>query len=127
VVINGRGDLVGNNRAQLEAAIVKAAPLPGPAIMVGNGKAQIGAGAAANADVWLVRYDPRTLQVPIARGENGGKTIAHRNIVRDLTRLGAWTGQPATFAIPEWKDSAVRAAILVQVRGGGPILSAAKM
>jgi len=127
VVINGKGDLVGNNRAQLDTAIAKAAPLPGPTVSIANGKVQIGAGAAANADVWLVRYDPRTLQVPIARGENGGKTIAHRNIVRDLTRLGAWTGQPTTFAIPDWKDSPVKTAILVQAKGGGPILSAAKI
>src|SRR5436189_5311338 len=32
VVVNGRADLVGNNRSQLDAAVAKAVALPGPAI-----------------------------------------------------------------------------------------------
>ena len=127
VVVNGRSDLVGNNRAQLDAAIAKAAPLPGPILSLAANKLQIGAGATTNADVWLVRYDPRTHQVPIARGENAGKTLPHRNIVRELTRLGAWTGKPATFTVPDWKDSPLKTAVLVQVHGGGPILGAARI
>ena len=40
------------------------------------------------ADVWLVRYDPRTLEVAVRRGENAGKTLPHKNIVRDIVRAG---------------------------------------
>jgi hypothetical protein len=126
VVINGRSDIVGNDRRQLDAAIAKAPPLPGPAISVAGGKVSVGAGAPADAEVWLVRYDPRTHRVPIARGENAGKTLPHRNIVRQLVRLGAWTGKPAGFALPPAGDPALKTAILVQARKGGPVLSAAK-
>ena len=78
------------------------------------------------ADVWLVRYDPRIVQVPIKRGENGGKTLPHRNVVRQLVRLGAWDGRPAQLRIPASADAALSSAILVQAPKGGPILAAIK-
>jgi len=127
VVINGRADIVGNSRPQLDAAIAKAAILPGPTITVAAGKVAVAAGPAADADVWLVRYDPRVHQVPVARGENAGKTLPQRDIVRELTRLGAWKGPAASFALPPAGDPALKTAVLVQARGGGPILSAAKL
>jgi hypothetical protein len=80
----------------------------------------------APADVLLVRYDPRTLFIPIRRGENGGKTLPHKNVVRDIVRLGAWTGQPARFVLPPAADPTWRAAVLIQAAGSGPILAAAK-
>jgi hypothetical protein len=127
VVINGRADVVGNNRIQLDAAIARAQVLAGPAVTVADGKVAVSAGSQASADVWLVRYDPRVHQVSIARGENAGKTLPHKNIVRELVRLGAWTGKAATFALPAATDPALKTAILVQAHGGGPILSAAKV
>jgi hypothetical protein len=127
VVINGRSDLVGNNRAQLDAAIAKATPLAGPALAVSGGKVSVAAGAApAEAEVWLVRYDPRVQQVAVRRGENAGKTLPHRNIVKELIRLGPWTGQAASFALPATSDPNLKTAILVQARRGGPILAAVK-
>jgi hypothetical protein len=128
VVINGRSDLVGNNRAQLDAAIAKAAPLPGPTVTFAAGKVTIAAApATGEADVWLVRYDPRIQQVAVRRGENAGKTLPHRNIVRELVRLGSWTGKPASFVLPAAADPNLKTAILVQTRVGGPILAAAKV
>jgi hypothetical protein len=127
VVINGRSDLVGNNRAQLDAAIAKAPVLPGPAVSFAAGKVTIAKGPAAQADVWLVRYDSRLHQVPVARGENAGKTLPHRNIVRELVRLGPWTGAPAGFALPAARDPALKTAVLVQGKAGGAILSAVKL
>src|ERR1700761_4130214 len=70
VVINGRSDLVGQNRRELETAITKAAPLQGPSVSVGGGSVTVGAGSGG--DVWLVRYDPRVLNVDIGAGENSG-------------------------------------------------------
>lgn len=123
VVINGRSDLVGAKRGDLLAAIGKAAPLQGPAITVGGGKVTV----AAAADVWLVRYDPRVLNVDIGAGENSGLLLPHRNIVRALVRLGTWSGSAQSYAIPAGGDPVWRAAILVQSRNNGPILSAAKL
>jgi hypothetical protein len=88
---------------------------------------KVGAGArpARPADVWLVRYDPRILQVPIRRGENGGKTLPHKNIVKQLVRVGGWSGRAETLRLPSG-DPSLRTAILVQAPGGGAILAAVK-
>jgi hypothetical protein len=127
VVINGRTDLVGANRNQLLAAIGKAVPLQGPAITVSGRQVTVDVATAAAADVWLVRYDPRVLNVDIGAGENSGLLLPHRNIVRALVRLGAWSGSAQSYAIPTGGDPVWRTAILVQARNSGPILSAAKL
>jgi hypothetical protein len=127
VVINGRTDLVGANRNQLLAAIGKAVPLQGPAITVSGRQVTVDVATAAAADVWLVRYDPRVLNVDIGAGENSGLLLPHRNIVRALVRLGAWSGSAQSYAIPTSGDPVWRTAILVQARNSGPILSAAKL
>src|SRR5262249_46863321 len=75
VVINGRSDVVGADRGELYATIRAAGSPHGADLSVADGRASIAAGRAPHggADVWLVRYDVRTLNVAIRAGENGGK------------------------------------------------------
>ena len=129
MVIESREDLVGVNAREINAAIARARPATDAPVTLTAGRVEIGAGKAprTGADVWLVRYDPRVQQVSIRRGENGGKTLPHRDIVRELTRLGAWTGAPVSFAAPPPSDPALRTAVLVQAKGGGPILGAGRL
>jgi len=127
VVINGRTDLVGAKRPDLLAAIAKAAPLQGPAIAVSGGQVNVASATAVAADVWVVRYEPRVLNVDIGAGENSGLLLPHRNIVRALVRLGTWSGPAQSYAIPAGGDPVWRTAILVQAKNNGPILSAAKL
>jgi hypothetical protein len=128
VIINGRAAVVGANAATLAAAIRDNARVAaGPTIGANNGRVTIGAGAAtAPATIWLVRYDPRTLAVPIRAGENGGRTLDHRNIVRSLDALGSWRGQGVSFAVPA-ANPAYRSAILLQQGKGGAIIAAARI
>jgi hypothetical protein len=129
VVVNGRIDGVGAQPGEIEQLIKRAERTqPGPAVSLGAGEVAVGAapGPGRAADVWLVRYDPRVVQVAIRRGENGGRTLPHRNVVRELVRLGGWSGPAARFALPASPDPALRTAILVQSAGAGPILAAAK-
>jgi hypothetical protein len=129
VVVNGRKDGIGNDAGAL-AALIRAADrgAGGPDIQIAPTVAKIGAGPAPArpADIWLARYDPRIVQVPIRRGENGGKTLPHKNVVRQWLRLGAWTGKPETLRLPASPDPALRTAILLQAPKGGAILAAAK-
>jgi hypothetical protein len=129
MIVNGRGVLVGSNKGQAEAFIKRFdRGASGPALAVAGDKVSIGKGRAAQpANVWLVRYDPRTHQVPIRAGENGGKTLPHRNIVRAIHLLGKWDGDAATFAIPRASDSIYRSAILVQDGPGGAIVAARRL
>ena len=127
VVINGRVDVVGQRVAEIENAL-RTARLAGdgPAVTLRAASVSISGGTPQRAtDVWLVRYDPNIVQVPIRRGENTGKTLPHKNVVRELTRLGAWNGGLHSYAVPAG-PAGLNTAILVQSATGGPILAAAK-
>jgi hypothetical protein len=127
VVVNGRTDVIGQSVPEIDGALRRAAlPAGGPQVSLAAGHVAIsGAAPAHAADVWLVRYDPNIEQVPIKRGENGGKTLAIKHAVRELTRLGDWTGGAKSFAVPAGPNG-LKTAILVQSGPGGPILAAAK-
>ena len=129
MIVNGRGVLVGADRAQVDAALRKYdRGAGGPAITLTEGKVLIGAGIAkAPATVWLVRYDPRVQNVPIRAGENGGRTLPHRDIVRSLQRLGRWTGAPLALDISPSADPALRTAVLVQEGKAGAIVAALRL
>ena len=128
VVINGRRDGVGVDKAELRRLLIAGDRGDGgPAVAIRAGAVTVGAAPArGSADVWLVRYDPRIVEVPIKRGENGGRTLPHKDIVRQLTRLGRWSGSAATYALPKAADPILRTAILVQYPGGGAIVAAAR-
>lgn len=124
IVVDGRGDVVGNELSSIEGLIAREPATGGPTLRLESDGVAIGAGTAprGGADVWLVRYDPRTVQVPVRRGENGGRTLPHTNVVHELTRLGRWTG--AQTVMPVSGGGGLRTAILVQKLNGGPILAA---
>ncbi|WP_449429547.1 DUF1223 domain-containing protein [Rhodanobacter umsongensis] len=126
VYVDGQVDLVGNDRAQLDK-VVAHAKTGGPALAWQPGRLEVGSGKPpAVCDVWLVRYDPRTLDVAIGGGENRGRTLAHRNVVRELIHLGTWDGSPHTYAVPPQSLAGLSTAALVQLRDGGDIVGASK-
>lgn len=127
VVVNGRMHSVGNSRPLLERLIRDNERKRSIPLRLANGRVSVASpGTQAGSDVWMVRYDPRTIQVPVRRGENGGKTLPHRNVVHELVRLGGWTGGNADYALPAPTRSGLRTAVLLQDRTTGAILGAAK-
>ena len=126
IYINGQHDLIGNDRIALDDAIGQAQS-HGPAIHWSSNGLTVEEATSpphGSADVWLVRYDPRTLQVPISGGENRGRTLAQRNVVREFVHLGTWNGTASTFPLPASTLKGMKTAALVQVKGGGEILNA---
>lgn len=125
-VVNGRAYHDGSAPAAIDAVIARGARLAdGPALALGAGEAWVGAGSG-RAQLWLVRYDPRELAVPVGAGENAGRTLPHRNVVRQLVRLGDWAGAPRGFPLPAAPGPGLRSALLLQAGPGGPIIAAAR-
>lgn len=77
------------------------------------------------ADIWLVQYDPARVTL-VAQGENVGRSIENVNVVRQLTLLAQWTGEPKS--VPLLGDPPIDGsfAVLVQQSDAGPILGAAR-
>jgi len=133
VVIDGapQGDRAAVNKAPalIQAALKGAAPEP--EIQLSRGRVAVGSGPApkGGADVWLVRYLAQPQETEVKDGENRGVTVVYRNVVVGLQRLGAWSGRPAVYPLPEApaaKDGDVKFAVLVQARTGARILGALK-
>ena len=125
VVINGRGDVVGVNRGELGQALQRFARNgDGVALTLSAGKVTV-AGSGTGA-VYLVRYDPRIVQIPIKAGENGGRTLPHRNVVRELVHLGKFNGGSQGWALPKAKQAGLKTAVLVQSGTAGPIIAAVR-
>ncbi|MBW3560445.1 MAG: DUF1223 domain-containing protein [Proteobacteria bacterium] len=128
VVVNGRVHSVGNRKALLEQLIARNERKGGPLVRLTRDAVTVAAGATpgGDAEVWMVRYDPRTIPVPIRRGENGGRTLPHRNVVRELVKVGTWSGPEGRYALPGPTRAGLRTAILVQSAQTGAIVAAAK-
>jgi hypothetical protein len=125
VIVDGRMDTVGNNRADIEKLIAQSNRTGGPEVRLAADMVSVAAGKG-DADVWLVRYDPRTVSVPVSRGENSGATLQVRNGVRELVNLGRWSGSAMQYKAPKAREAGLKTAVLVQTRNGGPILAVAR-
>lgn len=130
MVVGGRLDVVGSDRARvLQAIKLIADHAPdGPMLAIAGSRLTIGAGAD-QAKVWLAGYDHKH-EVAIERGENRGRTIAYHHAVRELVELGQWSGQPLELELPlEQLREAGRdgAAVLLQRISDGAMLAAARV
>jgi hypothetical protein len=135
VVVDGRREAPGLDRERIEQLIDRsraeqrgAAQPPRVRFVRRGARVQLGRGEAPRGglDVWLVRYDPKLREVRVRAGENRGKTVTQRNVVRELVKLGVWSGRPKMFTVPPAKDEALRTVILLQAGRGGRIVGAAR-
>ena len=82
---------------------------------------------APDATVWLFRILGKAT-VSIGAGENEGRTVSYRNIVRDMKAIGIWKGPAVTLDLPrqDGMDAPHDAvAVVVQQSGYGRIVGAA--
>ena len=109
--------MVGIDRRELETLIGHEVHAPNaPTLHASSNQVTIEAGSGSAAQVLLVRYDPNIVQIPIRRGENGGKTLPHKNVVKELVVLGAWSGKSQSYTLPPARVAGLKAAVLVQDR-----------
>ncbi|KAH8819396.1 thioredoxin-like protein [Xylogone sp. PMI_703] len=97
-------------------------------VEVGSDKrtVRVSGDAGVKADVLVVYYEVAPADVRILRGENRGKTLPHRNIVRDLGSIGRFEGGEGVFEVPERREG-LEMVVMVQRGRGGEILSAARV
>ena len=81
-------------------------------------------------DVVLAVYDPRPQTVKVKKGVNKGVKLEHRNVVKELTKVGEWRGGDLTVPLPTTQASLPQgheAVVFLQVPAGGKIVAAAKL
>jgi hypothetical protein len=127
IIINGTTVITGIKRGELASTIKASNPVASrPTIGIDKNIVSIGKGTG-KANIWLVRYDPTTRNVAIRSGENSGRTLPHKNIVRSLTKLGEWTGGAGTFKLPGNLNNRLEAVILLQRPQAGEIIAAKRI
>jgi hypothetical protein len=139
-VINGAVHMNGGDEAKIERTIARiaeafAAVRVPVRLSAENGHLVVDIGAAPQsaaakeATVWLAAI-ARRVEVPIARGENRGKTVAYSNVARRLIPVGTWSGKPMTVRLDRrsfMHGDADRVVVLLQQGHGGPIVGAAQL
>jgi len=130
VVVDGRQEAQGLKSAEVERLIRIAAAQPrkAPDIQfVGARRVDVGSGPTLRlaADVWLIRYDPRAVEVAVKAGDNRGETVVQRNVVRQINRLGPWRGKPSAFRLPAAPEEGLKTVVVVQGPRGGRVIGLA--
>jgi len=132
MVINGRLQGIGSERADIERLIAEAKKERDagsvPAITLSGDQVNIGHGPAAAANVWIAVFDPQQ-KTAVGRGENAGRELVEHNVVREWTRIGTYDGQPVTLKLDvdmaEYEKSGCAIVIQRQTSAGpGPIMAA---
>lgn len=83
-----------------------------------------------NYDICLINYDPKVQVVKVGKGPNKGKKVTHRNVVKDVIKIGEWKGGNLTISLPDMSSMAgtgLNTVAIVQGVMGGPIVAAQKL
>ncbi|TAK46954.1 MAG: DUF1223 domain-containing protein [Xanthobacteraceae bacterium] len=136
MIVNGRVQVVGNDRARIEKAIGEAR-LGDDAVPVTLSlakdrlKVAVGQAKAASAsEVWICALT-RQIAVSIGRGENRDRQVVYHNVVRRWHKIDNWNGATANWDVPleSIRSEGVDAAVVFIQRGSldapGPMLGAA--
>jgi hypothetical protein len=152
IVIDGLNDFVGSRENDVKAAIAarqgylmaiqsremretigdREKPLDIPVTMSATpGEVHVSIGPARDrtshdATIWVMRLMSQAT-VKIGGGENDGRTITYRNVVRDLKAVGIWKGLPVSLDLPRGETDIPHdsIAVIVQQAGFGRVIGAA--
>lgn len=134
IVVDGVTDVVGSRETQVEAAItarradMRDVPI---ALSVSANALHIAIGSlpeknANDATVWLLRVLNHA-SVRVGAGENSGRKLDYRNVVREVRAVALWKGQPLSLDIPRGDQNVPEydsIAVLVQESAYGRVIGA---
>lgn len=138
MVVDGAVEFVGNDAGRAQRSIREAASQPEAATVKLSSAAgdQLAVqaktpGSAKDAQVVLVITEDN-LTTQVGSGENGGRTLHHAAVVRELRQLGRLREGSFEANVPfklekDWKRNDLRAVVFVQEGPSGKILGAASI
>jgi len=122
IVVDGKWQAVGSDRTEVEQALKAAGrsrdEVP-VALAVDKGQARIMLGPGGNgvaATLLLIGFDRRHVTA-VARGENGGRTLSHVDVMRSIEEVAQFDGRARTFEVAI-RSPCDRVAAILQARDG---------
>jgi hypothetical protein len=136
MVVDGAVEFVGNDSGQAQRTIREAASQPEIAtVKISSAVAdhlavQVKAPVSARESKVILAITEDNLTTQVGSGENGGRTLHHAAVVRDLRPLGRLREGGFEANVPfklekDWKRADLRAVVFVQDGPTGKILGAA--
>ncbi|MGI8494545.1 MAG: DUF1223 domain-containing protein [Pyrinomonadaceae bacterium] len=134
MIVDGTDQFVGGNSSAANQAISAAAKNEkgNVALTVSGDKLKVDISnlpAHSFANVFLAIAE-NNLSTSVKRGENGGKTLNHAAVVRDLKNIGSVAGNAKSFQtettvqIPsDWKKQNLKFVVFAQVEDGSKIIA----
>ena len=106
-VVNGTLHVIGSDRGSIESAVAstrKAAAMSVPVTMsVAQGKLNVTLPAAKgdgeHGEIWVGAVT-KSVPIAIGRGENRGREVTYTNVVRNILKVGDWTGAAGSWTVP---------------------------
>ena len=131
VIVDGRAQAPGLKPDRVDKLVHDAIRTPSdpPQIrFISRRRVDVGSGRAprGGAEVWLVRYDPREQEVAIKSGDNRGRTVVQKNVVREMSKLGLWRGRATAFRLPDPSEDGLATVLIVQGARGGRVIGVAQ-
>lgn len=123
MVVNGHAQFVGNDPGQARKAITDAASQPEQSKVVlsadGTQKLEVEVSGADKSAQVMLAITEDNLTTEVARGENGGRTLRHAGVVRDLRKIGdlkqgKFSSRQALKLSPEWRFDNLHAVVFLQ-------------
>ena len=137
IVIDGHLQASGNNPAQVQQLLLQAAKSAKPAgvtlHLAARDKLEVTIDNPSRAKMEvLFAVTEDDLTTDVRGGENGGRTLAHSAVVRELHKVGSTSDDKFDKVInlpdkSDWKKPDLRAIVLVQNPHSGEILGAAQI
>ena len=135
MVIDGETEFVGSLAGRAHQAIAEAEAQATDATVIvspkGNDDLLVQANSSQPADVMLAITEDN-LMTKVGGGENGGRTLHHMAVVRELRRIGQVRDGKFSSAVPltvakDWKRQDLRAVVFIQNPDNGRILGASSI
>lgn len=141
VIVNGSAHVIGSDRAAIERSVgdtrknqdVMSVPV---SMSVSGSQLNVSVASASgnrlsdHGEIWICAIS-KSVPIAIGRGENSGREVIYHNVVRSWLKVGDWTGEAGTWAVPMENivHNGVDAAVVYVQDGNrerpGPMLGAA--